>query len=325
MKMVRSSRECAVRARSRRSDDHRRYDVPCEAGGGDASLRIDVVDRDARRGAAARCAPAPGARQVVLKVVTLEGETGDGESLDTERVRLPAHRVQRLPPVPPTAPAGRPRTFPLRFPARTPRRCASARDAASAPVTRRAHRRALDPGGEGGLIGSVPPPEPFSQRSRGPTMSFRQHLQDVCERVEGAVACSLMAVDGIEVETHARRPRPRSTPTLLVEYSGLCRIGERRGAADQAGEVDELSVSTEKLTAVARVVSPEYFLIVALRPGGEPGQGALPPARHRAEGAGRAVAWPLVRRRRALAPRTHFDTESKTWPTRSTPRLSAAA
>ena len=33
-------------------------------------------------------------------------------------------------------------------------------------------------------------------------MSFRDHLQDVCQGVEGAVACSLMGVDGIEVDTH---------------------------------------------------------------------------------------------------------------------------
>lgn len=104
-------------------------------------------------------------------------------------------------------------------------------------------------------------------------MSFRRHLQDVCERIEGAVACSLMAVDGIEVETHLAAPEAEfDLRALLVEYSGLFRTATDAAQSNQAGEVDELSVSTDKLTAVARVVSPEYFIVVALRPGGNQGK-----------------------------------------------------
>jgi hypothetical protein len=36
--------------------------------------------------------------------------------------------------------------------------------------------------------------------------------------------------------------------------------------------VAELSIATEKLTAVARLVSPEYFMVVALTPGGNVGK-----------------------------------------------------
>jgi len=104
-------------------------------------------------------------------------------------------------------------------------------------------------------------------------MSFRQHLQDVCEHVEGAVACSLMAVDGIEVETHlAAEDAAVDLRTLLVEYSGLFRSAADAVQSNQAGGLDELSVTTEKLTAVARAVSPEYFMVVALRPGGNHGK-----------------------------------------------------
>jgi predicted regulator of Ras-like GTPase activity (Roadblock/LC7/MglB family) len=99
-------------------------------------------------------------------------------------------------------------------------------------------------------------------------MSFRPHLQHVCDQVEGAVACSLMAVDGIEVETHLSQPEAAvDLKTLLVEISGLCRTAGDAASATQAGGLDELVVSTEKLTAVVRVLSPEYLLMVALRPG----------------------------------------------------------
>ncbi len=104
-------------------------------------------------------------------------------------------------------------------------------------------------------------------------MSFREHLQDVCEHVEGAVACSLMAVDGIEVETHlAVDDAAMDLRTLLVEYSGLFRSAADAAASNQAGGLDELSVSTDRLTAVARAVTNEYFIVVALRPGGNHGK-----------------------------------------------------
>jgi predicted regulator of Ras-like GTPase activity (Roadblock/LC7/MglB family) len=99
-------------------------------------------------------------------------------------------------------------------------------------------------------------------------MSFRPHLQDVCDKVEGAVACSLMAVDGIEVETHvAQADAAIDLKSLLVEVSGLCRTATDAAQATQAGGLDELTVATQKLTALVRVISPEYLLIVALRPG----------------------------------------------------------
>lgn len=104
-------------------------------------------------------------------------------------------------------------------------------------------------------------------------MSFRQHLRQVCDGVEGAVACSLMAVDGIEVETHlAAEDAQVDLRTLLVEYSGLFRTATDATLANEAGDLQELCVSTDKLTAVARLVSPEYFMVVALRPDGNTGK-----------------------------------------------------
>jgi len=33
-------------------------------------------------------------------------------------------------------------------------------------------------------------------------MGFREHLQEICKGVEGAVACSVMGFDGIAIDTH---------------------------------------------------------------------------------------------------------------------------
>lgn len=104
-------------------------------------------------------------------------------------------------------------------------------------------------------------------------MSFRKHLQDVCQAVDGAVACSLMGVDGIEVDTHlAGGDQGSDLKSLLVEYSGIVKAVREAAGAHSAGDVAEVSISTDKLVTVARLVSPDYFMVLALRPEGNYGK-----------------------------------------------------
>ncbi len=97
-------------------------------------------------------------------------------------------------------------------------------------------------------------------------MSFREHLEKVCHDVDGAVACSLMGMDGIEVDTHLEDGSGVDVKSLLVEYSGVLRSAREAAQAHEAGGVDEISITTDKLLAVVRIVSPEYFIVVALTP-----------------------------------------------------------
>jgi predicted regulator of Ras-like GTPase activity (Roadblock/LC7/MglB family) len=102
-------------------------------------------------------------------------------------------------------------------------------------------------------------------------MSFRHHLEGVCQGLEGAVACSLMGADGIEVETHVV-PGAKVEKSLFVEYSGLLKTARVAVAEHVAGRVDEVSFNSDKLVTVVRVVSPDYFIVVALRPEGNYGK-----------------------------------------------------
>ena len=82
-------------------------------------------------------------------------------------------------------------------------------------------------------------------------MSFREHLQQVVQNVDGAVACALMGVDGIEVDSHHLDLPGLDVRTLLVEYSSLFRAAHQAAAAQEAGAVTELSVQSERLLVVA--------------------------------------------------------------------------
>jgi len=103
-------------------------------------------------------------------------------------------------------------------------------------------------------------------------MGFREHLQEVCQGIDGALACSLMGVDGIGVDTHLVGGGGLDVKSLLVEYSGIFRSAREAAEAHEAGGISEVSIQTEKLLTVARLVSPDYFMVVALTPDGNFGK-----------------------------------------------------
>src|SRR5262245_22979716 len=100
-------------------------------------------------------------------------------------------------------------------------------------------------------------------------MSFRDQLEGICGRVEGAYAASLMGFDGIAIETvQPQQPDGIELQTLLVEYSGI--LSQIRSAAEQLqmGAASEVSIRTDKLVAIARLLTPDYFVVLALAPEG---------------------------------------------------------
>lgn len=104
-------------------------------------------------------------------------------------------------------------------------------------------------------------------------MGFREHLQEVVRTVDGAVACSLMGVDGIEVDTHmVDEESGADVRNLLVEYSSLFRLAREAAETHQAGAVSELCIQADRILTVARLVTSEYFMVVALRPDGNFGK-----------------------------------------------------
>ena len=98
-------------------------------------------------------------------------------------------------------------------------------------------------------------------------MGFREDLLAICGRVDGALAASLMGFDGIAIETHeGKAPDGLDVQTLLIEYSGI--ISQVRQAAEtlQMGKASEVSIRTEKLVAVARPLTPDYFVVLTMSP-----------------------------------------------------------
>lgn len=102
---------------------------------------------------------------------------------------------------------------------------------------------------------------------------FKEILQDVVDRTDGGVAGLLMASDGIAIDQYSRADGPFDIESVGMEYSVVLKGVQRAAEMLDAGSTREVSVQTERLTTVVRMLSDEYFVALAIEPGGNVGKG----------------------------------------------------
>jgi len=101
---------------------------------------------------------------------------------------------------------------------------------------------------------------------------FREILQDLVEKTDGAVAGLLMASDGISIDQYSKGDGPFDIESVGMEYSVVLKGIQRAAEMLDTGTTDEVSVKTERLTTVVRLLSEEYFVALTLEPGGNIGK-----------------------------------------------------
>jgi predicted regulator of Ras-like GTPase activity (Roadblock/LC7/MglB family) len=102
---------------------------------------------------------------------------------------------------------------------------------------------------------------------------FLENLKRVVAETEGAVAGLLMGFDGITVEQYTVPQGGVDIQTVGMEFSFI--LTQVRKAAEilEVGAVQEVAIRTAALTMLIRVVTPEYFVALAIRPDGNFGKG----------------------------------------------------
>ena len=114
-------------------------------------------------------------------------------------------------------------------------------------------------------------------------MDLTELLTGAVERVPGAVAISLLGVDGVAVETinsvepaeDGAEAGPRATDAWSVELADLMRDARRATQSLEWGRVRHLTLETPKLALVAHMVSADYFVLLVLQPAGRLGRAGV--------------------------------------------------
>ena len=81
--------------------------------------------------------------------------------------------------------------------------------------------------------------------------------------VNGSIGCLLIGFDGIQIDSvYGERELPEMN-AIAIEVSNLLDKFRRMKLHD-IGEVNEVSITTGEVTALARVVADEYLLVLAM-------------------------------------------------------------
>lgn len=96
--------------------------------------------------------------------------------------------------------------------------------------------------------------------------AFAEALRTIAARVPETQVLMIMGTDGIPIERLVVRPDP-NLEAVAAEYTTLLRASVSAAGDTGLGELLELSVVTEKLTALLVGITGEYFLFAALAPG----------------------------------------------------------
>jgi predicted regulator of Ras-like GTPase activity (Roadblock/LC7/MglB family) len=99
---------------------------------------------------------------------------------------------------------------------------------------------------------------------------FRDVLAGVHSRVEGAIAASLIGLDGIAVETIGSREIPLDV--LGAEFGTFIKSIRHANTELDTGEVLQFSLVTEKFVTFLSEVTPEYYILLVLKPNGNYGR-----------------------------------------------------
>ncbi|MDP9362206.1 MAG: hypothetical protein M3P29_12235 [Acidobacteriota bacterium] len=104
---------------------------------------------------------------------------------------------------------------------------------------------------------------------------FRDVLEAIRDRVEGTLAISLISLDGIAIESIASDSVPLDSVPLDVmgaEFGGFIKSVRLSNADLNTGDVLQFSLVTEKYITLLSAVTPEYFLLLVMRPDGNYGR-----------------------------------------------------
>ena len=100
---------------------------------------------------------------------------------------------------------------------------------------------------------------------------FRDHLDRISQRIDGAIALSLVARDGIPVESVCTDPG-LDLEVLAAELVAQARSISENHRELEAGDVQHLAVATERMTVMVSSVAADYYLLLVLGPEGNYGR-----------------------------------------------------
>lgn len=102
---------------------------------------------------------------------------------------------------------------------------------------------------------------------------FTDALRSMVEGTDGAIASLLMDAQGVPIERFSREGASIDIDVVGAEFTVVIGSVQRAIESLEAGGTREIAVTTDRVVTIIRVVSPGYYVALALEPGGNVGKG----------------------------------------------------
>ncbi len=111
--------------------------------------------------------------------------------------------------------------------------------------------------------------EEWLEEENGGPIGLRKYTKELVQSIPGAVSSMVMGFDGLALDSYHMGGSVLDINALLTEYSSVALQLRRQGQAlPEVGALTQLTVSTDKLTALLHPLNENYFLAVVLTPKG---------------------------------------------------------
>jgi len=107
--------------------------------------------------------------------------------------------------------------------------------------------------------------------SGGAAWMFIERLNEISNRIDGALALALVAEDGITVESYSAAS-DLDLDLLAAELITQVRAISEDHKELAAGEVRQVTVTTDRMTVMVSSVSASYYLVLVLGEGSNRGR-----------------------------------------------------
>jgi predicted regulator of Ras-like GTPase activity (Roadblock/LC7/MglB family) len=104
---------------------------------------------------------------------------------------------------------------------------------------------------------------------------FKKSLQNIIEHTDGSLGVLIMGTDGIAVEKVMATDADNSKldDATAAEFTSLIKNAQRTGGDLNLGKLNELVIACQETNVIIRLLSKDYFIVLALKSDGNIGRG----------------------------------------------------
>ncbi len=102
---------------------------------------------------------------------------------------------------------------------------------------------------------------------------FSKILQRIVEETGGGIGAVLMGYDGIAIDQFFSPDEELDLHMVVVEYSNVLKEIRKTAEILSLGEMEEISIRTDRFIIVIRMLNDEYFVALVIERDGNFGKG----------------------------------------------------